>query len=66
MALDGLDQLRFAGLCIDREHRNVILAAVEDLLALNVDLALVTIGDIDEAAVGMDVDGATLLPRGAG
>src|SRR5262249_20264311 len=52
VALDCLDEARLAGLRIDREHRNVVLAAVEDLLAFEVDLALVAVGEIDETAVG--------------
>src|SRR5262249_10583159 len=39
VTLDGLDQARLAGLRIDGEYRNVVFAAVEDLLAFEVDLA---------------------------
>src|SRR5262249_69400 len=59
--VDGLDQVGLAGLAIDGEHRDVVLAAVEHLLALELDLALVAIGDVDEAAVGMHVDRAGAL-----
>src|SRR5215470_17996858 len=41
VAFDGLDEARLPGLCIDGEHGNVVLAAVEDLLAFELDLALV-------------------------
>src|SRR5215813_9654556 len=63
VALDGLDEARLAGLRIDGEYRNVVLAAVEDLLAFEIDLALVAVGEIDEAAVRMHVDGARALRR---
>src|SRR5262245_28546688 len=58
LAVDGLDQLRLARLQVDGENRDVVLAAVEHLLALEFDLALVAVGEIDETAVGMDVDRA--------
>src|SRR5262245_1758102 len=51
VALGGLDQIRLTGMRIDREHRNVVLAAVEDLFAFKVDLALVAVGEIDEPPV---------------
>src|SRR5262245_64375335 len=63
LAVDGLDQLRLAGRRVDGEHRDVVLAAVEHLLALELDLALVAVGEIDETAVGMDVDRAGALRR---
>src|SRR5262249_21757135 len=40
-----------------------VLAAVEDLLAFELDLALVAVGEIDEAAVRMHVDRARALRR---
>src|SRR6516164_3416504 len=63
VALDGLDEARLAGLRIDGEYRNVVLAAVEDLLAFEIDLALIAVGEIDEAAVRMHVDRARALRR---
>src|SRR5215813_9937821 len=63
VALDGLDEARLAGLRIDGEYRNVVLAAVENLLAFEVELALVAVGEIDEAAVRMHVDRARALRR---
>src|SRR4029079_15220687 len=63
MTIDILDQFWLAAALIDCEDRDIVLAAVEDLLALDVDLALVALGDIDEAAVGMDVDRARALRR---
>src|SRR5262245_65204734 len=51
------------GLPIDVEYRNIVFAAVEDLLAFEIDLALVAVGEIDEAAVRMHVDGARALRR---
>src|SRR5215510_7806261 len=61
VALDGLNEGGLAGPRIDREHRNIVFAAVEDLLAF--DLALVAVGEIDEAAVRMHVDRARALRR---
>src|SRR5262245_65035551 len=63
VALARPDEAALTGLRIDREHRNVVLAAVEDLLAFEIDLALVAVGEIDEAAVGMHVDRARALRR---
>src|SRR6516162_3745373 len=63
VTFDGLDEARLAGLRIDGEHRNVVLAAVEHLLAFELDLALVAVGEIDEAAVRMHVDRACALRR---
>ena len=63
VAFDGLDEGRLPGLRIDREYGNVVLAAVEDLLAFELDLALVAVGEINEAAVRMHVDRARALRR---
>src|SRR5262245_17928782 len=63
LAVDGLDQLRLTAPPVDGEHRDIVLAAVEHLLALELDLALVAVDEIDEAAVGMDVDRAGALRR---
>ena len=43
---------------IDREHRDVVLAALEHLLAADLLGAGVAVGHVDEPAVRMDVDGA--------
>src|SRR5437588_6773229 len=63
VTFDGLDQRGLAAALIDREHRHVVLAAVENLLALEFHLALIAVRDIDEAAVGMHVDRAGALRR---
>src|SRR6266699_527540 len=47
----------------DVRLRNGVFTAVEDLLAFEVDLALVAVGEIDEAAVRMHVDRARALRR---
>src|SRR5438034_2528961 len=62
-AFDGLDEARLPGLRIDGEHGNVVLAAVEDLLAFELDLALVAVGEIDEAAVRVHVNWPRALRR---
>src|SRR5262249_11769053 len=63
VTLDRLDQVRLAGLLINCEDRNVILALIEDLSALQVHLVLIAVGDTDEAAVRMDVDCSRALAR---
>src|SRR5262249_1737230 len=63
VAFDGLDEGRLPGLRMDGEPRNVVLAAVKDLLAFELDLALVAVGEINEAAVRMHVDRARALRR---
>src|SRR5260370_17589065 len=63
VAFDGLDQARLHGLRIDGEDGNVVLATVEDLLAFELDLALVAVGEIDEAAVRMHVNRPRALRR---
>src|SRR6516164_3285720 len=63
VALGGLDEARRGGLRIAGEYRNVVLAAAEDLLAFEIDLALIAVGEIDEAAVRMHVDRARALRR---
>src|SRR5262245_18427267 len=63
VTLDRLDQLRLAGLLINGEDRNIVLAAIEDLSAFEVHLVLIAVGEVDEAAVRMDVDCSRALTR---
>jgi hypothetical protein len=61
--VDVLDQGRLAGRRVDREHGDAVLAASEHLFTLELDCRCGAIGEIDEAAVGMHMDGAGTLPR---
>src|SRR5262245_53981546 len=63
VTLDCLDQLRLAALLINGEDRNIVLAAIEDLSAFEVHLVLIAVGEVDEAAVRMDVDCSRALTR---
>jgi len=63
VTLDRLDQVRLAGLLVNGEDRNAILAVIENLSALEVHLVLIAVGEIDEAAVRMDVDCSRALAR---
>ena len=58
-----LEQHRFSGGLVNRENRNVVLAAVGNLLALEVDNPGIAVGHIDEPSRGMDVDRTRGLPR---
>src|SRR5215813_13230086 len=48
---------------VDREYGHVVLAAIGDLRAREVDDPGITVGHIDELSRGMDVDRAGSLPR---
>ena len=61
MTFDGLDQRGLAAALIDREHRHVVLAAVENLLTLERDLVLVAVGEINEATTRVHVDRSRAL-----
>src|SRR5258708_38241761 len=61
--IDVLDQSRLAGRLVDREHRDAVFAAREYWLAFDIDGRRGTIGEIDEAAIGVHVDRAGSLPR---
>src|SRR6185437_3545173 len=52
---------RFAAVLVDGEYGDVVLAALEDLAAADVHGAGVAVGLVDEAAIGMDMDGARHL-----
>src|SRR5262249_13572206 len=60
-----LEQRRLSGGLVDRKNRNVVLAAVGNLRALEIDSPGIAIGHIDELPSGMDVDRARGLPRAA-
>ena len=57
-----LDQRRLASGLVDRENRNVVLAAVGNLLAFEVNDPGIAVGHIDELPRGMDVDRSAPCP----
>src|SRR6185437_4118260 len=57
-----LDPRRLAAYGIDGKHRDVVLAAGKNLLALEIDRVAGAVADIDGAAVGVDMHGAGGLP----
>src|SRR5215468_3213171 len=58
-----LEQRRLSGGLVDRKNRNVVLAAVGNLRAFEVDSPGIAVGHIDKLSSGMDVDRACGLPR---
>ena len=63
MSVGVLDQCRLAGGLVDGEDRDRILAAREHLLAFEVGQPEGAVGEIDKAAVGMDMDRPRGLPQ---
>src|SRR5215831_8672447 len=61
--LDVLDRRRLAAGLIDRVHHDAVLAALEHLLALEIDRVLGTIRAVQKSSVWMDVDGTGGLTR---
>jgi hypothetical protein len=66
-AVDVLDQDGLTSFLIELKHRNVVLAAGKDIVALELNGARGTIRDVSKPAIGMDVDFAAgdrrLTPR---
>jgi hypothetical protein len=58
-----LDPCRLAGGLVDGECRDRIFATREYLFAFEIGRPECTVGEIDKAAVGMDVDRACGLPQ---
>src|SRR5215475_8049303 len=63
--LDVLDRGRLAGGLVDRVHHDAVLAALEHLLALEIDRVLGAVRPIQKPAVGMHVERAGRLTRPA-
>src|SRR5262249_37794273 len=61
VAFAGLEEGQLPGLRLDPDDGNVVLAAVEGLLALELGLAVVAVGEIDVGALGVRVDRAVAL-----
>src|SRR5207247_3441488 len=61
VALDVLNQGRLAGVRVDREHGDAVLASRENVLALKINRRRRTVRLVDEPAVRMNMDSACAL-----
>src|SRR5258708_21930133 len=62
-AVDVLDQRRLAGRLVDRERRDAVLATSKHLLAFELHRGGGAVGNIERAALGIDVNGPGTPPR---
>src|SRR5215471_1676164 len=63
VTIGGSGQSRFRGVLIDRESRDVVFAAVKDLLARERNRSGVAIGQINDASIRVDVNRSRALTR---